>query len=93
MKLGYSQKELARLSGVDQSEISLLERGQKNLSARSMESLAAPLHLDVEDLLDLWRFCNDPVSKAILACHIDDDAKLDLLGRYAAHRNNAPSAR
>ena len=40
---GYSQKELARLSGIDQSDISKIERGVANPSVETLQRIAEAL--------------------------------------------------
>jgi DNA-binding XRE family transcriptional regulator len=42
-KLGLTQQQLARKSGVQQSEISRIERGEGNPTYRTMQALAAGL--------------------------------------------------
>jgi transcriptional regulator with XRE-family HTH domain len=43
MRAGLNQDELAALSGLSQSYISLLERGQKNPTAKTLRLLAGAL--------------------------------------------------
>lgn len=45
--LSYTQQELSRASGVQQSEISRIERGQGNPTYRTLESLARVANLTV----------------------------------------------
>jgi ribosome-binding protein aMBF1 (putative translation factor) len=42
-KRGWTQRELARKTGIRQSEISLLERGQANSTYKTLQTLAAAL--------------------------------------------------
>lgn len=53
LEAGLSQSEASRLSGVSQSNISLLERGQFNASIRTMAALARVVGQSVADLLTL----------------------------------------
>lgn len=43
MSAGYTQQQLAEASGVPQSEISRIERGQANPTVQTLEALGAPL--------------------------------------------------
>lgn len=47
---GYSQDELARLTGVRQQQISHIEMGRRNPSLTLALKLAALLEVDVNDL-------------------------------------------
>jgi transcriptional regulator with XRE-family HTH domain len=38
-----TQRELARASGIDQAEISRIERGQANPTVQTLQALGAPL--------------------------------------------------
>ncbi len=50
-KKGLSQTELARLSGVKQQSISMIERGeQKNPGIETLNALAVALRCDLRDL-------------------------------------------
>ena len=40
---GMTQRELARVSGIDQGEISRIERGQSNPTVQTLHALGAPL--------------------------------------------------
>ncbi len=40
---GLSQRQLADASGIDQGEISRIERGQANPTARTLQALGGPL--------------------------------------------------
>jgi ribosome-binding protein aMBF1 (putative translation factor) len=40
---GMTQRELARASGIDQAEISRIERGQANPTVQTLQALGAPL--------------------------------------------------
>jgi DNA-binding XRE family transcriptional regulator len=42
-----TQKQLAELSGIDQAEISRIERGQANPTTATLGALARALHVDV----------------------------------------------
>ena len=48
---GWSQPEIAKRSGVDQADISKIEKGKKNLSLRLMRRLADAVDHDVSVLL------------------------------------------
>jgi DNA-binding XRE family transcriptional regulator len=43
MAAGFTQQRLAAVSGVPQSEISRIERGQANPTVQTLEALGAPL--------------------------------------------------
>ena len=43
MAAGFTQQQLAAASGIPQSEISRIERGQGNPTVQTLESLGAPL--------------------------------------------------
>lgn len=49
---GMSQQELGRAIGVHRTLIGAIERGNRNLSLRSVERLAAKLDVDVRRLFD-----------------------------------------
>lgn len=50
-KRKLSQVQLEARSGVSQSQISSIERGEKNPTVETLELLAKGLHVDVVDLL------------------------------------------
>lgn len=45
---GMSQRQLAAASGVDQAEISRIERGQGNPTAQTLQALGAPLGVSLD---------------------------------------------
>lgn len=49
---GFSQRQLARKSGVSLGHISELESGKANPSLLTLDKLAAALNVEVFDLLD-----------------------------------------
>ncbi|WP_045877246.1 helix-turn-helix transcriptional regulator [Pseudofrankia sp. DC12] len=53
---GLSQEAFADVVGVHRTYMGGLERGERNLTLRSLERLAATLHVDPLDLLrESWR--------------------------------------
>jgi transcriptional regulator with XRE-family HTH domain len=48
---GYSQEAFAHLLGVHRTYLGGLERGERNLTLKSVERIAASLHVDPLDLL------------------------------------------
>jgi DNA-binding XRE family transcriptional regulator len=48
MSAGMTQQQLADASGVPQSEISRIERGQANPTVQTLESLGAPLGVTLD---------------------------------------------
>ncbi|MCK7555804.1 helix-turn-helix domain-containing protein [Chitinophaga sedimenti] len=51
-KSGLTQGHLARLSGIDQSDISKIEKGQINLSYTTLNKLAFALGVKLKVLVD-----------------------------------------
>ncbi|MCL6557695.1 MAG: helix-turn-helix domain-containing protein [Firmicutes bacterium] len=51
-KKGFSQKELAKIVGFHQSQISKIEGGNRKVTAEELQKLAAALGVTVSDLLD-----------------------------------------
>src|ERR1700754_86071 len=45
---GMTQRDLAQASGVDQAEISRIERGQGNPTAQTLQALGAPLGVSLD---------------------------------------------
>lgn len=45
---GMTQRDLAAASGVDQAEISRIERGQANPTAQTLQALGAPLGVSLD---------------------------------------------
>lgn len=50
-ELGLSQEKFAEILGYHRTYAGALERGEKNLSLQSLETLAAVLEVDPRDLL------------------------------------------
>jgi transcriptional regulator with XRE-family HTH domain len=50
-----SQEELAFRAGIDRSYLSEVENGQKNLSVRVLDQIAAALDVDMRDLLEGYK--------------------------------------
>ena len=50
-RLGLSQRDVAKASGIAQTDISLIERGQVNLTVGTMERLARVVDRDAMNLL------------------------------------------
>lgn len=50
-ELGLSQEKFAEILGYHRTYAGALERGEKNLSLQSLETLAAVLEIDPRDLL------------------------------------------
>ena len=48
---GWSQEELAAISGLHRTYVGAIERGERNVSIDNIERLAKSLDLDVLDLL------------------------------------------
>jgi transcriptional regulator with XRE-family HTH domain len=48
---GYSQEAFAQLLGVHRTYLGALERGERNLTLKSLERIAASLNVDPLDLL------------------------------------------
>lgn len=48
---GLTQAQLAKLSGVDQSHISRLEKGEKGVSTEGLQSLAGSLGVTISELV------------------------------------------
>ncbi|AEG16019.1 helix-turn-helix domain protein [Desulfofundulus kuznetsovii DSM 6115] len=51
-KKGLSQKELAVLTGLHQSQVSKIESGNRKVTAEELQKLAAALGVTVAELLD-----------------------------------------
>jgi ribosome-binding protein aMBF1 (putative translation factor) len=49
---GMTQRDLAKASGIDQAEISRIERGQSNPTAQTLQALGTPLGVTL-DLTEL----------------------------------------
>jgi ribosome-binding protein aMBF1 (putative translation factor) len=45
---GMTQRDLADASGIDQAEISRIERGQANPTAQTLQALGAPLGVSLD---------------------------------------------
>lgn len=63
---GMSQKELSEKSGLSQSYIAMLEKGERNLNYKTMQQLAQALKLNPEDLISQKPVENDYVSIKII---------------------------
>lgn len=50
-KWGYTQQQLAELTGIDRDKIAKIERNLRAIQASEMASLASALRLDIEMLL------------------------------------------
>jgi transcriptional regulator with XRE-family HTH domain len=48
MSAGFTQQQLAEASGIPQSEISRIERGQANPTVQTLEALGAPLGIALD---------------------------------------------
>ncbi len=51
VELGFSQEEVAALSGIERARVGQIERGEANPTLRSLASLAAAVQLDPAELL------------------------------------------
>ena len=51
-ELGFSQEGLALASGLDRSYVGQVERGEKNLTLKSIMRLASTLKVDPSELVD-----------------------------------------
>ncbi len=51
LERGYSQEAFAEVLGVHRTYLGGLERGERNLTLKSLERLASVLHVPVRDLL------------------------------------------
>lgn len=49
---GFTQEKLAELSGLDNTYIGAIERGQRNPSIESAQSIAKALNMSLKDLFD-----------------------------------------
>ena len=63
---GMSQKELSEKSGLSQSYIAMLEKGERNLNYKTMQQIAQALKLNPEDLISQKPVENDYVSIKII---------------------------
>ncbi|MBS0984277.1 helix-turn-helix domain-containing protein [Gluconobacter cerinus] len=50
--LGLTQVELAEMTGIGQRNISMIERGNVNLTIKQMQRIASALKIDLKLLLD-----------------------------------------
>jgi transcriptional regulator with XRE-family HTH domain len=48
LAVGFTQKELASASGIDQADISRIERGESNPTTETLDALARPLGVTLE---------------------------------------------
>ncbi len=49
---GMTQRDLAQVSGIDQGEISRIERGQANPTAQTLQALGGPLGVTLDFAAD-----------------------------------------
>ena len=49
--MGYSQEELAHISGLHRTYIGAIERGERNLTLNSIIKIASALRVNLEELL------------------------------------------
>lgn len=62
-----SQKELSQKSGLSQSYIAMLEKGERNLNFKTMQQLAQALNINLQDLIS-----NNPVNPNSVSIKIID---------------------
>ncbi|HAD80972.1 MAG: hypothetical protein A2509_02025 [Candidatus Edwardsbacteria bacterium RIFOXYD12_FULL_50_11] len=53
---GFTQEKLAELSGLDNTYIGAIERGQRNPSIESAQAIAKALNISLKDLFDDKQF-------------------------------------
>lgn len=52
-KLGYSQEELADITGLDRTYITSVEHGKRNISIVNIEKLAIALNVTLSEFFDI----------------------------------------
>lgn len=75
---GYTQAELATLTGMDQSHISYLEKGNKGASMDNLQALAAALGVTISHLV------GDDVQDTGKGQYAATGSRADILGNYSA---------
>lgn len=59
---GYSQEDFAKLSGIDRTYISSVERGKRNVSIENIEKIAKALNVTLSELFSF----NRPIQRTII---------------------------
>jgi SOS-response transcriptional repressor LexA len=77
-----SQKELSQKSGLSQSYIAMLEKGERNLNFKTMQQLAQALNINLQDLIS-----NTPVNPDSVSIKIIDAVACCGTGIEALHEN------
>lgn len=77
-----SQKELSQKSGLSQSYIAMLEKGERNLNFKTMQQLAQALKINPQDLIS-----NTPVNPDSVSIKIIDAVACCGTGIEALHEN------
>ena len=77
-----SQKELSQKSGLSQSYIAMLEKGERNLNYKTMQQLAQALNINPQDLIS-----NTPVNSDSISIKIIDAVACCGTGIEALHEN------
>ena len=77
-----SQKELSQKSGLSQSYIAMLEKGERNLNFKTMQQLAQALKINPQDLIS-----NTPVNPDSVSIKIIDAVACCGNGIEALHEN------
>ena len=77
-----SQKELSQKSGLSQSYIAMLEKGERNLNFKTMQQLAQALNINLQDLIS-----NNPVNPNSVSIKIIDAVACCGNGVEALHEN------
>lgn len=77
-----SQKELSQKSGLSQSYIAMLEKGERNLNFKTMQQLAQALNINMQDLIS-----NTPVNPDSVSIKIIDAVACCGNGIEALHEN------
>ena len=77
-----SQKELSQKSGLSQSYIAMLEKGERNLNFKTMQQLAQALNISPQDLIS-----DNPVNPDSVSIKIIDAVACCGTGIEALHEN------
>lgn len=77
-----SQKELSQKSGLSQSYIAMLEKGERNLNFKTMQQLAQALNINLQDLIS-----NNPVNPDSVSIKIIDAVACCGIGIEALQEN------